>query len=126
MAVFGVVDPFPKGLPLVRIRQFGALVGNVGIDIAVQQDRLSGGKAFEQLRGSIVPVFGIQESDQLRMDRIDIPEAAAQELAPRRPSRYSLSLRTWVDFPAPSKPSITNNIDTKPLKYKDNQFVGTI
>ena len=80
-AEFGVDDPFAKRLALLRPVQFGALIGDVGVHIPVQKERPSGTEAFPHLRRGAMPVFGIQQGHQLRMDRIQGAETATQEFS---------------------------------------------
>ena len=81
MPVFGVVDPFAQVLSLFAGAELGALVGNVGIDIPVQQDRPAFAEHLPDLRGRIPAVFRKKQGDELRMDAPDRAETAAQELA---------------------------------------------
>jgi hypothetical protein len=81
LAVFGVEYPFAE-IPLcLFVSEFRALVGYVGIDIAVQQH---GGAAFQRfayLRSGPVAVFGEEKGDQLGMYFVDGPELPAEEAA---------------------------------------------
>ena len=78
---FRIDDPFAKCLTLLRPFHLGTLVGDVGINVPVQQKRPSGSQAFPHLRGGAMPVLGIQQRHQLRMDRIQGTETATQEFS---------------------------------------------
>ena len=81
MPVLGVVDPLAQVLRFAVGGELGALVGDIGIDVAVQKDRPAGTQPGADLRRRIVPVFGKEQGHQLRVDALDGAESAAQELA---------------------------------------------
>ena len=79
VAVLGVENPVPEPAALLQILQLGALVGDVGIDVAVQQDGLSPGERLPHSGGGPVPVFGKQKRHQLGVHCLYAAELSFQE-----------------------------------------------
>ena len=80
-SVFGVQDPATQLLALFGIREFGALVGDVRIDVTVEQNGLSGIEGSPHLRHGAVAVFSKKQGDQLRVHGTNRAEATLQETA---------------------------------------------
>ena len=79
VTVLGMEDPVPEGIPPGAFGQFGALVGDIGVHIAVQQNRFALLQSLLDARARAVTVFGKKEGDQLRMHLIVGPEVSAKE-----------------------------------------------
>ena len=79
IAELQVEDPPPQLLLPVPGRQFGALEPHVRIDIPVEHDGVARIEPTAQLRGSIGPVTGEKQSDQIRIDLVHSPEFTPQE-----------------------------------------------
>ena len=91
--VLHIENPLSQPLSLLRIREFGALIGDIRIDIPVQQDHLSFCQFGLYLIRSGVPVLGEQKCHELWVHGIVRTKLATQE------SRYQVSvdrrLVTW-------------------------------
>ena len=81
IAIFGPENPIPQAFPFLRGREFGALVGDVGVNITVQQDGLSAFQRGADLRGRPVTVLCEQQSYQLRVHPLDGTEIPPQKTA---------------------------------------------
>ena len=79
--VFRAENPFAQRFRFLCIGGLGALVGDIGIDIPVQQDGFSGGERFADGVSSPPAVLGVQQGHQLRMHGVDGAEASAEKLA---------------------------------------------
>lgn len=84
-AIFCIQDPFAELFPLPRIRQLRTLVGDIRIDVTVQQNGLSRGESRLHLRYRTMPVFCEKQGYQLRMYGIDGAEASLKETADQVP-----------------------------------------
>ena len=80
-SVFGVEYPGPELLRLPVVGEFRALVGDVGVDVPVEQHRPSGLHGRAYLRCGRPPVFGEQQRHELRMHGVVGSEVSSEELA---------------------------------------------
>ena len=85
IAVLRIDDPFPKGLGLLFGGEFGALVCDVGIYVAVEEDRTAFLESLPYPRTGPVPVLGEEEGHQLGMHRLVGAEVPSEETADEVP-----------------------------------------
>ena len=81
IAEFRVEDPVAEADALRPLGKFRALVGDVGIDVAVQEDDLAGVEGLAHERGRPVAVLREEQGHELRMYGVDAAELALEETA---------------------------------------------
>ena len=81
LTVFGILYPGPESLSLLVIRQFGALISDVGIHIPVQKDSLTSRKYISDSSSCAMPVFSEQQGHELGMNRLNRSEIPPEEPA---------------------------------------------
>ena len=85
--------PFSQVRGFFRIGKLGALIGNVGIDIPVEEHRRTSAQGLFHLRCGTVSVFGKKEGHQLRVNLLHGAEITPKETADQIPIDRSVVAR---------------------------------
>ena len=81
MAVFGVEDPFPEFLSLLRVSYFRTLVGDVRVYVSVEKHVSAAGQRGFHSRCGTVTVLCKEKGHQLRVYGLIVTEVSAEETA---------------------------------------------
>ena len=91
--IFRLQDPFSQVRGFFRIGKLGALIGNVGIDIPVEEHRRTSAQGLFHLRRGTMSVFGEKEGHQLRVNLLHGAEVTPKETADQIPIDRSVVAR---------------------------------
>ena len=83
--VLRIENPLAQAFRFLRRGRFGALVGDVGIDIAVKQDIFAGIQTPADVVGRRPPVFGKEQGYELRVYLSVLPEFPFEETGDEAP-----------------------------------------
>ena len=91
--IFRRQDPFSQVRGFFRIGKLGALIGNIGIDIPVEEHRRTSAQGLFHLRCGTMSVFGEKEGHQLRVNLLHGAEITPKETADQIPIDRSVVAR---------------------------------
>lgn len=91
--IFRLQDPFSQVRGFFRIGKLGTLIGDVGIDIPVEEHRRTSAQGLFHLRRGTMSVFGEKKGHQLRMNLLHGAEVTPKETADQIPIDRSVVAR---------------------------------